>query len=292
MAPGLRTSKLRERARRARYDLRRVRQTPGTFTNWPEVLWHVSAGRLLPGAESLSFRLRSGVSMVVPNVRGARLPVYEQFAEDCYDLDWLLNGLDGVVQLLDIGAHVGSFSLNAANRSPRVRVECYEPSPTTAEFLRRNVERNGLSDRMRVHEAAVADTSGTAVLEDNAAGSAHNGLVQDGERLVERGEDEGGHAVGVAVHTVTFDDAVAAAPEPVRVLKMDCEGGEYAFVRASRPESWKSIERIVLEYHPVVGETWEWLRGHLAELGLVVVRDEPIAPGLGTAWLHRPIKND
>lgn len=290
MAPGLEKSKLRERARRAAYDLRRVRQTPGTFANWPEVLWHVSAGRALPGDESLSFRLRSGVSMVVPNVRGARLPVYEQFAEDCYDLGWLLQGLDDTIQVLDIGAHVGSFTINVASRNPSVLVDCYEPSPTTAHYLRGNVGRNALSGRVRVHEAAVADTAGTAVLEDNAAASAHNGLVQDGERLVEHGEEEQAKAVGVAVRTVTFDDAVAATREPVRVVKMDCEGGEYAFVRASSPESWKSVERVVLEYHPVAGETWEWLRGHLDDLGLVVVRDEPIAPGLGTAWLHRPVR--
>jgi hypothetical protein len=89
------------------------------------------------------------------------------------------------------------------------------------------------------------------------------------------------------VPTTTFDAAVAGAPSPPQFVKMDCEGGEYALVYASSPASWASVEAVVMEYHPVAGESWDELRSWLGAAGLEVVRHEPHEPGLGTAWLTR-----
>jgi hypothetical protein len=44
---------------------------------------------------------------------------------------------------------------------------------------------------------------------------------------------------------------------------------------------------VVMEYHPVAGESWDELRSWLGAAGLEVVRHEPHEPGLGTAWLTR-----
>ena len=71
------------------------------------------------------------------------------------------------------------------------------------------------------------------------------------------------------------------------MVKMDCEGGEYGLVYASTPGNWASVQRIVLEYHPVSGESWDELRGWFEDVGLTVVRHTSNTPGLGTAWLAR-----
>jgi hypothetical protein len=68
---------------------------------------------------------------------------------------------------------------------------------------------------------------------------------------------------------------------------MDCEGGEYGLVYASSPQNWASVQRVVMEYHPVEGETWDKLRDWFAGIGLQVVREKSENPGLGTAWLAR-----
>ena len=80
---------------------------------------------------------------------------------------------------------------------------------------------------------------------------------------------------------------MAEAERPVDVVKMDCEGGEYGLVYASSPESWESVQRVVMEYHPVSGESWDELRTWLEKTGLSVIRHEATGPGLGTAWLTR-----
>jgi FkbM family methyltransferase len=272
-----------------RYDLKRVAQTPRTFRNWPTLLASMVGEKVHRGAETLTFVTRSGVRLTTPNVPGARLPMYEQFADDTYQLEWVLGPrAAGPVQILDVGAHVGAFATNAASARPDVRVECYEPSPSSAAYLRRNVSENRLADRIRVHEAALAATAGTARLDDNSSGSVHNGLVRDDGRLV-RGEDSPTTRHVIEVETRTFDDAVAAAPGPVDVVKMDCEGGEYQLVYASAKQSWAPVQRIVMEYHPVQGESWDELRTWFEGLGFRVVREKTDAesPGLGAAWLER-----
>lgn len=273
--------------RHALYQARRVGQTPRAFANWPQLLWQMTARTGGTGRGILTFRTRLGPVLSCPNVPGARLPMYEQFADDCYDLDWVLGALgDHPVQVLDVGSHVGAFATHLAGTRGDVRVECYEPSPDTARFLRQNVERNGFADRIRVHECALADAAGTALLDDNSGGSVHNGLVKDAHRLVD-GDDALGARATITVSTTTFDAAVADAPAPFDVVKMDCEGGEYQLVYASSPENWQSVQRVVMEYHPVEGESWDELRTWFEKVGLHVVRHSSDRPGLGTAWLSR-----
>lgn len=273
--------------RLAAYEARRVSQTVRVFRNWPVLLKNMGGARFGGSAAELTFTTRRGVTLSCPNVPGARLPMYEQYADDCYDLDWVLGGRrDASLQVLDVGAHVGAFATNLAWSGPQVRVECYEPSPESAKFLRRNVEQNGLGARVRVHELALSGEAGSAWLDDNSGGSVHNGLVAADHRLVE-GNDALGARSTIAVTTSTFDQASANAPAPFDVVKMDCEGGEYALVYASTAANWDSVQRIVMEYHPVVGESWDELRTFFERLGFVVVKHRSDSPGLGTAWLEK-----
>lgn len=259
------------------YWARRFVETPRTFTNWPEIMKDMFAGRRGHGPESLTFRTRSGVTIETPNVPGARVPVYEVFAEDCYRLEWFLAALlDRPIQVVDIGGHVGTFACRLTQLHPKASVVSCEPSAETARYLRRNVERNGVADRVTVLERAVAAHSGRAAFHDNGGGSGLNGLA------------ETGHASGpvTEVETVAFDDVVAAAPAPVEVVKIDCEGAEYELVLGSEPASWASVQRVVIEYHPVAGHGWDELRTFFASVGLHE-RDRVSWQGYGCAWLSR-----
>lgn len=261
------------------HDVRRVAQTPGAFANWSEVLLAMAKERVGRGPDELAFATRRGQRITVPNVPGARVPVYEVFAEDCYRLDWFLGDLQGTpIQVVDIGAHVGTFACWLAHLHPQATIDCSEPAPDTCSYLRRNVEQNGLSDRIAVHEQAVAATTGRARLGVPGAASALSSLATD---------DDAGTGDHLDVVAISFDDAVAGLPHPPVVVKMDCEGGEYPLVRASSPTSWATVQRIVLEYHAVPGERWSELRSWFEDLGFAVAREEPIAEGLGTAWLSR-----
>lgn len=259
------------------YWTRRLVQTPLTFANWPEILRDMARARAGTGPQTLTFRTRSGIRIDTPNRPGARVPVYEIFAEDCYRLNWFLGPLlRRPIRVIDIGGHVGTFSCRLTQLHPQASVQAFEPSPTTASYLRRNVEQNGVADRVSVYEKALAATSGYAVFDDNGGGSGLNGLAALG------------HSTGTAtkVETIAFDDAVAAGSAPVDVVKIDCEGGEYDLVLGSSPSSWDSVQRVVIEFHPVAGKSWAQLRDYFAARGLHV-QDEITDRGYGCVWLSR-----
>jgi FkbM family methyltransferase len=270
---------LRERIRTLTHDAKRVAQSPGAFSNWPRVLTDMALERFGSGPETLSFATRSGLRIDCPNQPGARVPIYEIFAEDCYRFDWFLGSLrERPIQVFDIGGHIGTFACRLAQIHPTATIQAYEPSPTTASFLRKNVEQNGFAERITVFETALAATTGFADLDDNGGGSGLNGLVSAGH---------GSTATSTRVQTVAFDEAIAALGKPVDVVKMDCEGGEYDLVYGSSPQSWDSVQRIVLEYHEVPGQSWGELRSWFGARGFTVEAHTAAHDKLGSAWLSR-----
>jgi FkbM family methyltransferase len=260
------------------YWARRFAQTPRTFTNWAPIMRDMALGRAGRGPETLSFNMRSGARIDTPNRPGARVPVYEIFAEDCYRIEWLLGPLmDRPIQVIDIGGHVGTFSVRLTQLHPKATVTAYEPSATTAAYYRRNVQQNGVADRATVVQRALAATSGHAIFDDNGAGSGLNGLLAT--------RAGGASGLSTDVETISFDDAVAAAGA-VDLVKIDCEGGEYDLVLGSSPASWATVQRVVIEHHPVAGHGWPELREYFKGVGLLQ-QDQETFEGYGCTWLSR-----
>lgn len=260
--------------RSRKYAARRVRQTLA-FANGPKVLLDLASARTPWRRTELTFRTRGGSVVSCPNVAGARLAVYEHFVEDLYQLGTLLDGIESPV-VLDLGGQVGAFAVAVAARYPDAVVHVYEASPSTAEWLRRNVAANQLDGRVHVHAEAVAGESGTIAFTDNGEASVHNGLTAPE-----------GSGTTVNVPAVTFAQAVAAAGGRADVVKADIEGAEYDMVLASTAADWAGVQRIVMEYHPVAGHSWAELEAFFAEAGLQVTHRDPITDGLGTVWLSR-----
>jgi hypothetical protein len=93
----------------------------------------------------------------------------------------------------------------------------------------------------------------------------------------------------IEVPAVSFVEALAKAGGPVDVVKIDTEGAEYDIVLASDPSDWSEVQRLVLEFHPVDGHTWDELQTFFSKAGLEVAHRE-LGLGtdrLGTAWLSR-----
>lgn len=253
---------------------RRVVQSFTHFENGPQVLWGLLRGK------EMTFRTRTGLTLHVPNVAGARFPVYEINADDVYRIGELLEGLDDDIVVVDIGAHIGSFSTAICAARPGATVHAFEASPSTADWLERNVAANQLEDRLHVHRRAVTDHQGTLEIIDNGQASAHNGLTAPE-----------GSGVVVSVPCVTFADVHALTGGRIDLIKSDSEGAEYGTILTSDPAHWATVQRVVMEYHPVEGHSLAELVEFLSGVGLELVRDAPgDRPGLGNAWFARTSK--
>ncbi|KAG6002037.1 hypothetical protein E4U21_003551, partial [Claviceps maximensis] len=76
----------------------------------------------------------------------------EIFQDKCYDVEALPR--DAVV--MDVGAHVGLFSIYMSGKYPAARITAFEPAPETAQTLRRNLALHGVGAQVTVHECALS----------------------------------------------------------------------------------------------------------------------------------------
>jgi FkbM family methyltransferase len=155
------------------------------------------------------------------------------------------------VLFADCGANLGWYSVIAAALGADV-VAC-EPLPANAALLRSNVERNGLGGRIEVHEIALGDRAGTAVLRLSADN-------QGDHRIQPETKPENAPTAptvpstrpGVEVPITTLD-AVLRGRRP-DVLKLDTQGSEVAILRGGRaawaPSPGRPDPAIVVELWP------------------------------------------
>jgi FkbM family methyltransferase len=261
--------------------VRRVRQTAARFDNGWQLLRDMARQTVTGTPEELTFRSRGGAVITIPNRPGARVPIYEIFVEDEYRLAWFTADLGPAPVALDIGAHVGCFSVAFAQLHPFGRVDAYEASPSTAAYLHHNVDDNGLGDRVHANNLAVQAVAGRLELADNGAASGHNGVLH----LTAT-------STNVTVRSVAMSEVLTISGRSADLVKIDTEGGEYDMVLGSRPEDWAGVRRVVLEYHALPGHSWDELERFFRSAGLQLVRREEFGPGLGMSWLSRdPLAN-
>jgi FkbM family methyltransferase len=182
------------------------------------------------------YRLRTGATFYMepgkPDVRAINEVwldrVYEPAARFVVRNGWTV---------IDLGAHRGTFSVRAALSGPETEVYAVEPSPRNLEWLRKNIEINELAN-VHVHEAAVAHSSGRAVLHLNLAESGRTSL------LIDSGDDN-----DVLVETLLLDELLRTIGRPVDLLKIDIEGAEHQVLASVPEDGLRRIRRIAMEYH-------------------------------------------
>ena len=131
-----------------------------------------------------------------------------------------LDGLAALIQrqvprdstVIDVGANIGLSTILLARMTGRVIA--FEPSPPNVEFLRRNLERNGITN---VDVRAVAASSEPGVLRFHIA------QFGAGSHVVAPGHVSSDTVPTVDVPAVTLDEADLPA---VAFIKIDAEGHE------------------------------------------------------------------
>ena len=260
---------------RLRFMVRRLLQTLTQFDNGPQLITQFVKKRMTGKPDEVLFHLKDGLVITSPNNSGTRSTVFEILVEDMYRLKWFTSGLGPTPVAVDIGAHIGSFSLAFTRLYPAGIVGAYEASPLTASYLKRNVQANRLTDRVDVHAEAVSAARGTLAFADNGGGSPVNGLTAPAGTAM------------IDVPCVTLSEAFSARGVPVDVVKIDTEGAEYGMILASSENDWASVRRVVIEYHDVPGHSWSELQAFFTRLGFAEAVHESVDGQLGTVWLTR-----
>ena len=161
--------------------------------------------------------------------------------------------------VLDVGAHVGYYTLLAAVLSaPGGRVAAFEPNPRNFDFLRRHLSLNGC-DGVQAVPAAVSDRQGTARFDfGTGTGTGH---------LAEAGSLE--------VQTLRLDDYCAEHALHPTAVKVDVEGEELRVLRGG--------EQTLLRDRPVLFLSTHGPEVHAACVAWLGERGYRLRPILGDA---------
>lgn len=127
---------------------------------------------------------------------------------------------------LDVGAHVGQYTLVASQRvGDDGQVHSFEPDPNTFRWLAGNVRRNYLQN-VHLNQAALSDEPGTKHF--------YFATPQDiGSNSLSRPSNDSGRSCEVTCTTV--DDYLAKKRvETVDVIKVDIEGAEYPMLKGAQ----------------------------------------------------------
>ena len=164
----------------------------------------------------------------------------------------------------NIGANVGVHVLQLSRLvGPAGRVVAFEPNPTAAMLLARNVALNGYANRVEIIEAAIGQHSGTADFfitgtDPMCRAEAPNPRLSQTQRI--------------SVDVTTLDDQLALRTTRPKCILIDIEGWEIgALLAAEAVLRLSPFPLVIVELHP---DAWAW-SGHSAEqLEMLLHRQE------------------
>lgn len=205
-------------------------------------------------------RLKTGLNIGIRPGYGDRFGLFEVFLRGDYlQLGQELRPGDTV---LDIGANIGCFALQAAQHvGPTGRVIAVEPERDTYAALEQNIARNHATNitARRLALGAEAGTVDLHVADKSLFSSVH-------ERI--DGRDMTGTEVQ-RVPQMTLGQLLEE--EQVRTLdylKMDCEGAEYDILSEDAGVGLASVRQLILEVHAVQGQSCQALHDKIEAFGL------------------------
>ncbi len=153
------------------------------------------------------------------------------------DLDYKIldEAIVGAGTIVDIGAHIGCFSVYAGVKNPNAKIYAYEPVGRNFELMKGNLKRNRIRN---------------VVAKNLAVGA------EEGVRKIQLSADSHNHSF-VEVQEVVGEDAVNVTTLPAilrkigkaDVVKMDCEGAEFEIMKSMGEENFLDVGTFLIEYH-------------------------------------------
>jgi FkbM family methyltransferase len=195
--------------------------------------------------------------------------LYEIWGMNEYENEIFTIGRQDVI--VDIGAHIGAFSVWAAQKAISGRVLAFEPNPDNFSLLEENRKLNRLANLSNYKIAASKGRGQAKLYSSEYHNMTHSFFEADARdyNLVP--------TLGLAD---IFDDY---GLKRVHYLKIDAEGAEYDIILNAPREIMGRIDKVFIEYHDYLnhGRGHKELEAFLAGNGFVI--------NIGASAFHRHI---
>lgn len=141
--------------------------------------------------------------------------------------------------IIDIGAHIGYFTIYSAKIATQGKVYSYEPSPESFNFLKKNIELNKIKNVI-LENLGVMKDSGISEMYVNKNNTIGNTMFKKNYRS---------HKESVKV--ISLEDMVSKHNlKKIDFLKLDCEGAEFEIILNLNDDILRKINKIAIEVHP------------------------------------------
>jgi FkbM family methyltransferase len=145
--------------------------------------------------------------------------------------------------IIDVGAHIGTFSLLAATKVSAGKVFSFEPCGETFELLKNNLELNNSLNVTPYKQALSGHTGQARLYYDSDYGNWGHTISKN---ISDKGED---------VETISITDFFRQEKiNKCNLIKFNCEGAEFDIILSTPPSILKNIENMLILYHEDLAE--------------------------------------
>jgi FkbM family methyltransferase len=239
-----------------------------------KLAYHLS--KIAPMNFSIPIKLVNGLKYMVRARTMDRSVLKEVWIKNIYNKHGVkVNEGDTVV---DIGAHIGVFSVYAAELSKTGSVYAFEPFINNYRMLEKHKIINH-KENLFIYNKGISDREGTQTLflsPDNNTGGHSLHLKNHSDRKAE-------------IQTITLSGFCDREKiHKIDFLKMDCEGAEFEILRSDESILQK-VNKIVMECHPYGNNSVEDIVSILERNGFKVVRESNNSPnGIEMLYAMKP----
>jgi FkbM family methyltransferase len=181
--------------------------------------------------------------------------------------------------VVDIGAHIGLFSVFAATQARTGMVYAFEPLPGNIALLKENLKLNAISNAIPI-QMAVGSRSEQRTFYVSSSNTGASSFIPYEDRIEE-----------ILARTISLTDLVRLFDlRTIDFLKMDCEGAEYEILFNAPHDVTGKIKRIAMEIHNVDSErNVRTFKAFLEREGFIVTLKMPnLNDTVGILYALRP----
>lgn len=170
----------------------------------------------------------------------------EIFQNEIYSID-LKSKKGNIVNILDVGSHIGLSVLYFKQQHPNSKIICFEPNPNVFPLLEENIFCNNLTDVTAFNIALGKDSSRRNLHVDSSGYGAFS--TSSFRKDAWNGKQK---SRVIKVKTEPLSKYINGV---VDLVKLDIEGVELEILKElDESKSFTNIKNIIVEYHPCKGQ--------------------------------------
>ena len=139
--------------------------------------------------------------------------------------------------IIDIGAHIGLFSLLVSQFCKTGKIFSFEPIGDNFDLLISNLKLNHI-ENIHPFNFAVSKNTSNVNLFLNSDQSAHSIFSSDSESITVQ---------SISLQRILDENKISSC----KLLKLDCEGAEYEIIESLPSDLFTKINKTAIEYHMV-----------------------------------------